>query len=164
MKSCVWCFEGIMTMIRTMLYFWIHIGAWCSCFDWWFSPFFSLFTCFCVFWLNFFFIFSHFVEYLPCHGHLVPHRFMGGGAKSARTKFKGFKLLFDLEILCIWIDFIWEKKFDINLKKSVKFWDLKILWIWDFAQLDLRKFEIHGSSEWGWGKKISIQFCQLFFL
>ena len=45
-----------------------------------------------------------------------------------------------------------EKKISLNLKKSVRFWDLKILWIWDFATPWLTKmtatrliFEIEGS-------------------
>ena len=45
------------------------------------------------------------------------------------------------------------KNIGLNLKKSVRFWDLKIFWIWDFATSWLTKtavtrsiFEIEGSS------------------
>ena len=78
-----------------------------------------------------------------------------GGAQSAHTQFKGSKLLFDLETLCvlseIYIDFT-RKKIGQNLKKSVIFWDLNFFWIWDCVTTWITKtavtrsiFEIEGS-------------------
>ena len=69
-------------------------------------------------------------------GVLGPGNTPGGGAQSAHTQFKGSKLLFDLETLCvlsaIYIDFTRKK----NWAKSQKVSDIlrfEIFWISDFV-------------------------------